>query len=306
MTLMHDAAMTVDELEWFVVLAETQHMTQAAAQLSITQPTLSRGLARLERQVGAPLFDRVNRRLRLNAYGRVLLEHTRRSLAELDAAGERIRTLRDPDHGSVRLAFLHSVATWLAPELIRGFRIEAPGVQFSLTQAASYELLDHVLEGQSDIAITGPKPDVEDLGWHPLHREQLCLVVPRGHAAASLDQVDIAAAANEPFIVLGREFGLRQLTEDLFAHAGIAPEVAFESAEIATMEGLVAAGLGVAVVPTPRPNRAEPNAVYIPLADAAAHRELGLVWHKEVARSPITERFTEFVFSNRWRRASTS
>jgi DNA-binding transcriptional LysR family regulator len=306
MTLVHHGGMTVDELEWFVVLAETEHMTQAATQLNISQPTLSRGLARLERQVGAPLFDRVNRRLRLNVYGRVLLEHTRRSLGELDAAGERIRSLRDPEHGSVRLAFLHSVATWLAPELIRGFRIEAPGVQFSLTQAASYELLAHVRKGQADIAITGPRPDVEDLGWHPLHREQLCLVVPRDHPAASLDQVDLAAAANEPFIVLGREFGLRQLTEDLFAHAGIAPDIAFESAEIATMEGLVAAGLGVAVVPTPRLDRAEPNAVYIPLTDAAAHRELGLVWHEEVARSPLTERFMGFVFSDRWRRAPAS
>ncbi len=99
--------MDLDELHWFVTLAETEHVTDAAAELGISQPTLSRALARLEARIGAPLFDRVNRRLRLNTYGTILLDHARRSIAEITSATERIAALRDPDTGTVRLAFLH-------------------------------------------------------------------------------------------------------------------------------------------------------------------------------------------------------
>ena len=82
--------MHLEELQWFVVLAETEHVTEAAAELGVSQPTLSRALTRIERNAGVPLFDRVGRRLVLNAYGRIMLEHARRSIAEVQAAIDRI------------------------------------------------------------------------------------------------------------------------------------------------------------------------------------------------------------------------
>jgi len=292
--------MNLADVEWFVALAETPHMTQVAERLNTTQPTLSRSLARLEHQIGAPLFDRVNRRLRLNPSGEVLLRHARRSLLELRAATEHIRSLRDPEHGTVRLGFLHSVATWLAPELIRGFRARAPQVRFALTQAATYELEALVADGMVDLAVTGPRPTDESLAWHPIHTEQLCLVVPRDHRLADRRSVGIADAAGEPFILLGPDFGLRRLTDDLLAHAGVEPEIAFESAEIATMESLAAAGLGVTVVPRPRPHRADPNAAYLPLTDDDAQRVLGLIWRADQPESPVMRRFRAFVAAEEW------
>ena len=102
----------LEELRWFVVLAETEHVTEAAAELGVSQPTLSRALSRIEQTAGVPLFDRVGRRLHLNEYGRIMLEHARRSLADVQSALDRIAALRDPDTGRVRLAFLHSLANW--------------------------------------------------------------------------------------------------------------------------------------------------------------------------------------------------
>jgi LysR family transcriptional activator of glutamate synthase operon len=286
---------TVEELEWFVSLAETEHMTAAAARLSITQPTLSRSLSRLERQVGAPLFDRVNRRVRLNRFGQIYLEHTRRSLAELEAAGERIAALRDSHSGTVRLAFLHSVAIWLTPMLLKSYRPVAPDVRFDLTQAPAHELLDLVRGGHVDLAITGPRPGGGDLRWHALHREQLCLAVPSDHRLAVRTDIALTDAADEPFVALGSPFELRRLTDELCSRAGISPRITFESAEIGSMEGLVAAGLGVAVVPAPRPHRAEEGVTYIPLADRAAHRTIGLVWPSREPQPPVVARFARFV-----------
>ncbi|MFC5142948.1 LysR family transcriptional regulator [Actinomycetospora rhizophila] len=286
---------TIDDLAWFVTLAETGHVTRAAEQLNVSQPTLSRALARLERQVGAPLFDRIHKRLRLNESGRVLLAHARRSLMELDVARDRIATLRDPDRGTVRLAFLHSVASWLAPEVLRTFRAAAPDVTFELTQAAGHEILDHLREGRVDVALTAPRPDEEAITWSPLRREQLCLAVPGGHDLAGRDDIDLADATDEPFVMLREPIGLRRQTDDLCARAGITPRIAFESTEIGTLEGLVAAGLGVAIVPAPRPHRAEPGVVYVPLTDAAAHRVIGLAWPRDRPRSPVVARFAAFV-----------
>lgn len=287
--------MHLEELQWFVVLAETEHMTEAAAELRITQPTLSRALARLENEFGTSLFDRVHRRLYLNAYGQVVLEHARRSIAEMHSANERIAALRDPDRGTVRLAFLHSVASWFVPDTLRRFRFEAPGVDFALYQGPAHDITRRVLDGQADLAITSPQPDAADFGWRGLYVEQLCLAVPREHRFAHRARLRLAEVADEPFIALGEGFGLRQLTDELCAQDGIRPRFRFEASEIPTMEGLVAAGFGVAVVPVPRPGRGEPTAVYIPLSNGQAKRHVGLAWAVGRNLSPAAERFADFL-----------
>jgi LysR family transcriptional regulator, transcription activator of glutamate synthase operon len=289
------AGMHLDELHWFVVLAETEHVTDAAAELGIPQPTLSRALARLEAEVGVALFDRVNRRLRLNAYGAIVAEHARRAIAEMRSADERIAALRDPDTGTVRLAFLHSLASWFVPDLLRRFRLQAPQVQFDLLQGAAHELTSRVLEGHVDLAITSPRPTGPGYVWHGLYSERLCLAVPRGHRLAKRSGVRLADVAGEPFIMLSIQSGLRHLTDELCAAAGIQPQVVFEATEIPTMEGLVAAGFGVAVVPVPRAERGEPMAAYLPLSDAGAKRHVGLALAAGRELPAAAARFVDFV-----------
>lgn len=287
--------MNIDELHWFVVLAETQHMTDAAEKLNVAQPTLSRALKRLERQLGAPLFDRVSNRLRLNTYGRIMLEHSRRGLAEIHAADERIAALRNPDSGTVRLAFLHSMASSLVPDVLRRFRLEAPRMQFDLRQAAGHEIVELIVNGYVDVAITGPRPPRSDFGWHELLTERLCLVVPHDHHLAKRRRIKLVETADESFIALGTDFALRRITDDLWTAEGINPRVVFEATEIATIEGLVAAGLGIGIVPTPRPDRSEPLAVYISLSHPQAKRPIGLAWSEGRAISPPAERFAAFI-----------
>ncbi|WP_431239285.1 LysR family transcriptional regulator [Mycolicibacterium aichiense] len=287
--------MHLEELQWFVVLAETEHVTEAAAELGVSQPTLSRALSRLEQNAGVPLFDRVGRRLHLNEYGRIMLEHARRSLAEVQAALDRIAALRDPDTGRVRLAFLHSLANWYVPEQLRRFRETAPKVQFDLFQGAAHEIARSILDGGSDIAITSPRPDPADFCWHRLYVERLCLAVPVGHRLAGRSRVSLSVAADEPFVALEKPFGLRQLTDELWFEAGIDPQIVFEASEIPTMEGLVAAGFGVAVVPVPR-DGTEARVVHVPLSNSQAKREVGVAWAGNRPLAPPSQRFVDFLF----------
>lgn len=286
--------MDVDELRWFLTLAGTEHVTDAAAALQVSQPTLSRALARLERELGAPLFDRHGRRLRLNVYGQTLREHAERAVGEIDQARAELADIADPDRGQVRLAFLHSFGAWLVPDLLRGFRTEAPGVRFVLQQGYGEAIVTAVREGRADLAVTSPRPAGGDLGWHRLQEEKLYLAVPPGHRLAARARVRLASAAAESFIALDPSTELRGLTDALCRRAGFTPAIAFESAELATVRGMVAAGLGVAVSPRPA-DAGEGGPVYVALADADARRTIGLAWAAGRPQSPAVARFARHV-----------
>jgi DNA-binding transcriptional LysR family regulator len=125
------------------------------------------------------------------------------------------------------------------------------------------------------------------------------LAVPRDHRFATRTRLRLADAADEPFVELAPGFGLRRLTDELCQQAGIAPQVVFEAMELPTVEGLVGAGLGVAVVPVPRPDHADPGVAYIPLTETTAKRQIGLTWNADRELSPATRRLAEFIMRDR-------
>jgi LysR family transcriptional regulator, transcription activator of glutamate synthase operon len=277
-------------VRWFLTVAAVGNVTRAAEELRISQPGLSRAIARLEREVRAPLFDREGRTLRLNRYGEIFREHAERLVAAEDTARRALAQAADPDHGEVGLAFLHTQGTGLVPELLRHHRSAHPHVGFRLTQGSSERIEEAVSAGHADMAITSPRP--EGLAWHPLSTERLRLAVPAGHRIAGHAEVDIADVADEPFIVMRDGFGLRSITDRLFRAAGIRPEIAFEGEEATTLRALVAAGLGVAVVPP-----GDPVAGVAETVIAGAYRTIGLAWVADRTRTPAVEDFRRFVIA---------
>lgn len=179
--------MTFEELRWFVAVAEREHVTAAAAELHVSQPALSRALARVQADVGVPLFDRDGRRLRLNRYGRLYLEHARRALAQLDAGREELAAATGAGGGTVVLAFLHTLGSWLVPALLRGFGAAHPGIALQLAQDSAAEMLRALHDGSADLVLTSPRPDDPAIGWHALASEPLRLVVPPSIASPVAD-----------------------------------------------------------------------------------------------------------------------
>jgi LysR family transcriptional activator of glutamate synthase operon len=269
--------MVLDDLRWFTVLARTEHATDAAARLGIPQPTLSRGLARLEAEFGVPLFDRPGRRLVLNRFGEALLRRVARALGELDAARQDLAALADPDVGHVRLGFLPSLGGWLVPQIIGTHRRHHPRVDIQLKQASADVLVVDVRDDTLDLGLTSPRPAGDDLLWRPLHTERLYLTVPNDHRLAPRGRVRLVEAAAERFIVLEAETGLARITDGLFHRAGVVPDVAFVSSDLGTVRAMVASGLGVAIAPVPPAVLRSGGLAYVPLADDGAQRVIGLV-----------------------------
>jgi LysR family transcriptional activator of glutamate synthase operon len=285
--------MQVEELRWFAAVVADPNVTRAAATLHVSQPALSRSLRRLEASLGVALFDRVGRALEPNAQGRAYAEHVRRALEELDAGHDAVRRAADPESGEVRLAFLHTLGTWLIPELIGGYRAAHPAVRFRLSQSGARTMLEELLDGRHDLLITSPRPEEPHLGWRELFREPLRLAVPPGHRLAQRKRVRLAEVKDDPFVVVRAEYGLRGTTEELCARAGFTPQIAFEGDDVETLRGLVAAGLGVALLPD------RPDSPKIPpllaVADRDCSRPIGLAWHLERHRSPAAQAFADYV-----------
>jgi LysR family transcriptional regulator, transcription activator of glutamate synthase operon len=278
------STMAGDDLHWFLTLAETGRLTATAARYGVPQSTLTRRLQRLEQEVGAALFDRVRGRLVLTESGRIFYERGRRAQAERDAAVREIAELRNPGTGPIRLAFLHSFGVRMVPSLISRYRSAVPGATFQLFQGGADALESRVLDGISDLAVTAPRPTRPGLVWQRFLRQRLMLAVPVDHPLARRSAVGLSEVADQPFIALQAGYGLRRILDELADAVDVRPEITFQTTDLATVFGLVGAGLGIAVVPgdgpggPQTPGRADPGEVaLVPLRGSVTHREIGLV-----------------------------
>lgn len=267
-----------DLVWWFVVLAEEENVTAAAERLHVPQPTLSRRLARLERQLGTTLFDRSGKRLRLNIAGRVYAEHLRRAHTELAAGEQAVRELRAAGPRVVRLGFLHSFGTWLVPQLIQCTREVDPAIRFELVQDAADVITAKIVSGEIDLGIVSPRPRDAPVSWRRLSRQEVQLAVPSTDPLSRRRTVEFGELRNAEFVAMGAGFGMRQLLDEACASAGFEPHVTVECQELDTVAGLVAAGIGVALLPDSPDRRLPPGVALLHLTAVDAAREVGLIW----------------------------
>lgn len=290
--------METEVLRWFQQVADGVTVTEVADLAMVSQPAVSRALARLEDEVGTPLLQRSGRVLRLTQAGAAFKRHADSVVHALDDGLAAVEEVLDPEAGTVTLSFQLSLGTWLVPHLVRRFLLRYPRVQFRLRRAEDAWGDSLVTRGLVDMEITSRRPDHAEAAWQPLFTETLYLAVPPGHRLAQLDEVALADAAEERFVVMHRQWQLREISDRLCAAAGFAPHMFFESDDLTTVRGFVAAGLGVAIVPAMDANPASPQPGepwLVRLTDAGASRDIGLIWSPQRRLLPAAERFRAFL-----------
>ncbi|HUZ23632.1 MAG TPA: LysR family transcriptional regulator [Streptosporangiaceae bacterium] len=292
--------MDTDALRWFQQVADGTTLTEVGELESVTQPGISRALARLEAEVGTPLLRRSGRTLRMTHAGATFKRHVDSMLHQLDDGIAAVNQLIDPETGAVAVAFQHSLGTWLVPDLVSSFRSSHPGVRFLLTQVRD-ELLSAPLDGgQADLEIGTRRSADPALESSILAVEPLRVAVPSDHELAGRPRIALAEAAGEPFVALRGNSALRKLSDELCEEAGFRPDVVFEGDDLSTVRGFVAAGLGVAIVPAPRagsPESATGPLRYCEILDVWAAREITLTWSTERRLLPAAEQFRRHVLA---------
>jgi DNA-binding transcriptional LysR family regulator len=298
--------METEALRWFQLVADGMTLTEVAHVHGVTQPAVSRSLARLEAELGTPLLQKSGRLLRPTHAGAVFKRHVDASIHHLDDGLAALSELADPRTGTVAVAFQLSLGTFMVPDMIESFREKYPRVQFRLEQSHDALGSSMVAGGQIDLEFTARRPRNPAVRWERLFAQPLFLAVPRRHRLARRREVSIADAAGDDFVMLRPSWELRQLTNQLCEEAGFQAQVAFEVDDLSVVLGFVAAGLGVAIVPVTegKPKPVGSAARLLRLTDADASRDVGVAWSRERRLLPSADLFRRHVLAVRRDRAS--
>lgn len=238
--------MELRQLSYFVAVAEECHFTRAAKRLHVAQSGLSASVRSLERELGAALFVRNTRQVRLTPAGSALLTEARRTLAASDACVDAVAAVQGLLRGSLTIGTLQCLHVVHLPTVLAGFLATHPGLDIELRQGGSGELTSLVAQGQLDVAfVSRPVSCPDDVVVTSLASEPLVLACALTHPLASVESVPVAALSDERFVDFAPDWGTRDLVDSVVGTRRVALEVT----DVHSLLDLVACGLGVALVP---------------------------------------------------------
>lgn len=281
-------------LRYFIAVAEELHFGRAAARLNISQPPLSQQIQILEQQVGARLLARTNRSVNLTAAGKQFLADSRQVVSLVNDAAARAERLHLGETGELRLGFTSSAPFISAvSHTLSTFRRHYPDVHIQTREINTREQIVPLNEGSLDLGLMRNTQLPDTLAWEVILREPLMAMIPRDHPLAAQPSVTLAELAQEPFVFFDPHVGTG-LYDDilgLMRRYGLTPVITQEVGEAMTIIGLVAAGLGVSILPASF-KRVQLNEMrWVAIAEEDAVSEMWLVWPKHHELSNAAQRF---------------
>ncbi|MBC8163026.1 MAG: LysR family transcriptional regulator [Roseiflexaceae bacterium] len=284
------------QLRYFRVVARTEHITKAAEELCIAQPSLSKTIRRLEQEVGVALFDRQGRSIRLNQYGKAFLSHIDALFHELEEGQRKVRDMAHPDRGEVSL--IAASLNWL-PEVLQRFQTLHPAIRFQLSQCALTEMVQRLEAGACDFCFQSTPPIKAGIAWQPLLTHEILLVLSPHHRLAGRHTVPLAAVAHEAVVIEQIGHGLHDLIDDYCRQAGFALRIGCEVDEPASLFGFVKSNLGVAFAPASvKQQIAEYGLVSLHLAEPRCACTFGMAWHQARHLSGAARAFQQFMVTH--------
>jgi len=287
--------MELHQLRYFVAVAETGSFTRAAEREGVTQPTLSEQVIRLESKpngVGRRLFDRLGRKVVLTDAGHELLGRAQAILAAVDEAERAVRD--SAEGGRLRVGAIPTIAPFVLPGAVSRFTKPHPGVQLHLQEDRTERLLADLLAGELDVGVMAMPVRDDRLHVEKLYSEPLVMALPVAHRLVAKTEVKLADVVDEPFILLDDMHCVGDQVLSFCRRGGVEPRVVCRGEQIVTLLAMVAAGLGVSVVPEmAAAGDTSPQRVYRALGKPAPTRTLCAVWHKQRYRPPSLRAFVE-------------
>ncbi|WP_085496317.1 LysR family transcriptional regulator [Paenibacillus aquistagni] len=289
--------MELRQLYYFVKVAQKEHVTQAAEEMHVAQSAVSRQIHQLEEELGVKLFLQKGRNLQLTPVGQLFLKRAEAILKELEKAVQEIQEFIDPELGEIRIGFPHSLGIHLIPSVVAAFRKLHPNVKFRFKQGMYPSLIRDVINGEIDLAFISPYPEkCEQVTGEILLTEELAAILPPNHRLANEEEIHLSELKDDTFVLFSQGYSLRPIVWDACVQAGFSPSIGFEGEETDTIRGLVAAGMGVSLLPEMAlRHTSELQPVSVRIAEPKVTRTVGLIRRVDEKLPRVAETFQRFL-----------
>ena len=288
--------MTLQQLEYFRVLARVQHYTKASEILLISQPSLSYSISQLEKELGVPLFQKEGKKIKLSHYGEHFLSYAEKSLDLLYEGKRSLKSLVDPETVKVSLGFIYSISSNFIPQMINEFYKEPSNrkIKFNFVQNLSDCLIKDLKNGKLDLLIIA-KPD-KGLSYIPIFRQKLVLIASKNHPFTNKKSIDISELNGVPFVLLNKNSALRQMCDDMFENLNINPNVVFEAEECNAVISFVSLNFGVSIIPEELAKNE--NISEIKINGESLNRPIFMCWNKDKKMDSTLNSVFNFIMDN--------
>lgn len=286
------------DLRYLVAVADTQHFGRAAERCHVSQPTLSAQLKKLEDSLGVQLIERGTRGASLTAAGERIVGRARGMLAAGDEIIDLARSYSDPLAGRLRLALLPTIGPYLLPRVAPRIRKALPRLELMLYEYQTAPMIEHLRAGEIDVGILALPVDIWGLETRPLYDEPFVLAAPANHKLAQRGQLRASDLSGETVLLLEDGHCLRDQALEVCSRVGLQEKQDFRATSLETLRQMVAAGLGVTLLPELATRGAYGTArgiVVRQFAKPAPVRTIGAIWRKTSARREVIEAISQVI-----------
>ena len=286
--------MELHQLRYFVAVADEGSFSRAAAKVRVAQPSLSQQIRKLEAEIGQPLFDRLPRSVVLTEAGRCLLDYARQILASIGDARRCVDELKGKIAGDLAVGAIPTIAPYVLPELVVTFQNHYPDVTLHIVEDVTEGITRRIEAGELDVALASTCQRSPTLRVELLGREPLLALVPEGHPLAKQTVVSFDDLKSQRFLLLHEMHCLSQHVHHLLESRRLLPEIALAGSRLSTIANMVAAEIGVSIVPQMMVNhQATPGCVSLPFAAPVPERELNVLYNPLRFQSKAAAAFRE-------------
>lgn len=285
--------MNIQHLEYFVALAESEHMTKTAKELNTSQPNLSYVIAELERELGLPLFKKDGRNIKLTRYGRIFYTSAKEAIRTIDQAYAVLQAEVHPNQGKLAVGFIYTFGSDIGPNLISQFLQKYPQVHFQLEQNNSHNLLHALSREELDCAIVSKIDHFSQIQFETLMAEEQVIIVPEDHPLAKYDSISLADTIAYDYVYYNEHSGLRPYLDQSFKKLGLQPRIRIELEDDQSVLGFVAHHFGIAIIPNIISIDAY-RVKKIKITDTLDERRIYIAYNKSDFYPPIQTAFKEF------------
>lgn len=284
------ATVEIRQLRYFLEIARTEHLTQSAQSLFVTQSTVSHSLRQLEDELGVRLFDRVGRGLKLSQAGAAFRAYAGRALQEIEAGRMALTELAGLRSGTLTVGVIPTFLNTLVPPIVAAFSAAYPKVRVVVRDLRAGSIEELLVAGDLDVGVAFHPTERDEIETEPLFDERMLLVVAARHRLAKRRSLAMKALAGVPLALLPRSFATRRLIDDAFREAGVAPSVHVEMESVEALMAACRSGVLASIVPE-RAARQAANLRSIALGSPQLVRRAGVLWRRGASRSPAAREF---------------